>query len=148
MYPTAYAGADVVGRRGLGPNLPSYLHPAAARLTPMAHPNYLPAHHHAQASYPSALTMPDSRTSSEQPISAQPHTHSQSPDVDVASPTSSTRMATGHSAMPLSADQPPTTQGKARTRVYVACCQWSVPVTPCRPQSRLFSSKAELTNLN
>ncbi|KAF8271584.1 hypothetical protein EI94DRAFT_1720097 [Lactarius quietus] len=28
----------------------------------------------------------------------------------------------------LSADQPPTTQGQRRTRVYVACVQWYAPL--------------------
>ncbi|KAH7106905.1 hypothetical protein BKA62DRAFT_221002 [Auriculariales sp. MPI-PUGE-AT-0066] len=88
--------------------------------TDMATPNYLPAH----GVYPPPLSIPDSRTSSEQPTSAQAHTHSQSPEVDVASPTSANRLVTAqHPSLPLSADQPPTTHGKARTRVYVACLQ-------------------------
>lgn len=42
----------------------------------------------------------------------------------------------------LSADQPPTTQGRRRTRVFVACVQWYAPPPPSHdPLSSTFSSR-------
>lgn len=38
----------------------------------------------------------------------------------------------------LSADQPPTTQGRRRARVFVACVQWYAPPPP-KPQSTFFN---------
>lgn len=42
----------------------------------------------------------------------------------------------------LSSDQPPTTQGRPRTRVFVACVQWCAPPLPSySPPSSSFSSR-------
>ncbi|KZW00891.1 hypothetical protein EXIGLDRAFT_603573 [Exidia glandulosa HHB12029] len=71
-----------------------------------------------QSQYLTPLSIPDSRISQD-PNSAHGHPQSQSPDI--SSPTS--LGGPSSASVPLAPDQPPTTQGKARTRVYVACLQ-------------------------
>jgi len=82
---------------------------------------YIPSDH--LQTYLSPVSIPDTRLSSEQPPSAHVNGSSQSPVV--SSPTSVENNPSGSSLQykQSTSDQPPTTQGKARTRVYVACLQ-------------------------
>lgn len=97
----------------------------------LANSSYLPEPGLGSLHYPPPLTIPDSRVDHHHAHShAHSHSHShqshsQSPDV--GSPVSlgggPSSAGHGHPSMPLAPDQPPTTQGKPRTRVYVACLQ-------------------------
>lgn len=65
-----------------------------------------------------------------------------SPDLVYSSPTQPRKARKEKLRIGLAPDQPPTTQGRPRARVFVACVQWCAPYSMSMPSSTLELSLA------